>query len=99
MPKVAEKYGHTFGTSSQEDTFLNPGLSAQNMIDYDFLGQNDNGLDSVLRLGIGQQSILVSSKCDDTEIRALAEKNGIRLLPKNLISLVRPVSIAGELPA
>ena len=69
------------------------------LIDYDFIGQDGNGLDSVLRLGIGRQAILVSSKCDDTEIRALAEKHGIRLLPKNLISLVRPVSLAGELPA
>ncbi len=58
------------------------------LVDYEFIGQNSNGIDVIERLGIAQNSILISSRCEEPSIKARAEELGIKMVPKSLAGLI-----------
>jgi signal transduction histidine kinase len=58
------------------------------LIDYEFLHQQENGLKIVERLGIAQQSVLVTSRYDDQAVRQKAEELHLGILPKTLAAYI-----------
>ncbi len=58
------------------------------LVDYELLNQKQTGLDIVEELGIGSQSILVTSRYEELNIRERCEKLGIQLIPKGMAGLV-----------
>ncbi len=70
--------------SSKESLFL---------IDYEFLGQAETGLDLIERLAIQTQSILVTSRFEDREILRRCEEAKIKVLPKSLASIIPWVEV------
>ena len=62
------------------------------LIDYEFLGQDRNGLEVIEKLGIEAQAILVTSRYEEPSIRRRAERLGVRILPKSLAPMI-PISI------
>ncbi len=58
------------------------------LIDYEFLGQDGNGLEIIERLQIQAQSILVSSRYEEPQIQIAAQKLKLKILPKNLAHIV-----------
>jgi signal transduction histidine kinase len=63
------------------------------LIDYQFDSSSINGLDLVEKLSIARNSILVTSRFEETLIRERARALGIKILPKNLASVVPIFSI------
>ena len=61
------------GNSRANDVFL---------VDFEFLGQNGNGLDVVERLGCEARSILVSGRADELEVQAKCLDLKVGLIPK-----------------
>ncbi len=58
------------------------------LVDYELLNQKQTGLDIVEELGIGSQSILVTSRYEEINIRERCEKLGVQLIPKGMAGLV-----------
>jgi two-component sensor histidine kinase len=58
------------------------------LMDFELLNQNTTGLDIIAELGIGAQSILVTSRYEELHIRERCEKLGVRLIPKNMAGFV-----------
>lgn len=58
------------------------------LIDYEFLNESTTGLDLIENIKIAKQSILITSRYDDPQIRARCEKAGIKLIPKSMAGLV-----------
>ena len=63
------------------------------LIDYEFLGQKENGLDVIEKLQIKEQSILVTSRYEEKQVLERCLKMGVRLIPKNMAALI-PIAIA-----
>ncbi len=64
----------------------------QYLIDYEFQGQNGSGLDTIERLQIQGQSILVTSRYEEPQIQSKVKSLKIKILPKNLAPFV-PIEI------
>lgn len=62
------------------------------LMDYELLNQNITGLQIIEDLGIGSQSILVTSRYEETAIREKCERLGVRLIPKAMAGFV-PIEI------
>jgi len=58
------------------------------LVDYEFLGQDGNGLTAIERTGINEKAILVTSRYEDRQIRDRAKQLGVRILPKALAPFV-----------
>lgn len=58
------------------------------LMDYELIGQKNTGLDLIEALGIGPQSILVSSRFEEPKIRERCSKLNVRMIPKGMASLV-----------
>lgn len=58
------------------------------LIDYEFQGQNANGLDLIERLGLSAQTVLVTSRSDERKVRTRAGALRVKVLPKGLASFV-----------
>ena len=58
------------------------------LVDYELLGFSETGLDLIEQLSIGSQSILVTSRYEDSTIRARCECLGVRLIPKGMAGFV-----------
>jgi FixJ family two-component response regulator len=58
------------------------------LIDYEFLGNKENGLSLIQELGLESQSVLVTSHHADKEIQKRAEQNNVKVLSKALISTI-----------
>ncbi|MGZ3769745.1 MAG: sensor histidine kinase [Bdellovibrio sp.] len=74
-----------------EDWIANNPTRAKNTIyltDYELLGQSKTGLDLIDELGIGKQSILVSSRYEETAIKVRCHKLGVRIIPKGMAPLI-----------
>lgn len=81
-----------------KDWILNNKESSVNalyLIDYEFLGQKQNGLDLIEELKIAANSILVSSRYEETQVKGRCDKLGVRMIPKGMVSLV-PVTVEKE---
>jgi signal transduction histidine kinase len=53
--------------------------------DYEFVGQNQTGIDLISMTGISAQAILLTNRWDDEVVREKCQKLGIKLLPKMLL--------------
>lgn len=58
------------------------------LMDYELQGYVDTGLDVIEKLGIGSQSILVTSHFDETDVRERCTRLGVRLIPKSMVGWV-----------
>ncbi len=74
--------------SSNDSTNRDSFAATLFFIDYEFLGQADNGLDLIESCGIARQAVLVTSRYDEPLIRSRCEKLGIKILPKSLAPFV-----------
>lgn len=63
------------------------------LTDYELAGSRETGLDLVAGLGIGERSVLVTSRFEEAGILADCQRLKVRLIPKGLAGFV-PVSIA-----
>ncbi len=52
------------------------------LIDYEFIGCNESGLDIIERLNIAGRAYLVTSRHEDYHIRERSEKIGLKMIPK-----------------
>jgi signal transduction histidine kinase len=75
-----EKFAAWFRASNPTNTLY--------LIDYEFEGEKENGLDAIEKLGIAKHSILVSSHYDDKAVRDRAKALGVKMIPKTLVGLV-----------
>jgi len=62
------------------------------LVDYQFLQSDKNGLDVIEHLDIAKQSVLVTSRFDEPQVRERAKSLGVKILPKGLAPFV-PFSI------
>ena len=64
------------------------GRNALFLMDYELIGQKESGLDVIERLGIAQESILITSHYDEPSVltRCLASK--VRLIPKAIAGFI-----------
>ena len=62
------------------------------LIDFEILNHKDTGLDLIEELGIHGQSILVTSRYEESSLRARCEKLGVKLIPKSMSGFV-PIEI------
>lgn len=58
------------------------------LVDYEFLGQSENGLNLIERLEINSNSILVTSRYDEVNVQKKAIALGVKILPKSLAAIV-----------
>jgi len=65
------------------------------LMDFEISGSKDNGLDVIQELGIQRQSILVTSRYEEPEIRHRCDALSIRLIPKNMSGFV-PIKIRSK---
>lgn len=67
-------------------------LHAMFLVDYEFIGHSENGLQMIERLNLVGQAILVSSRAEDKAIQERALGLGLKVLPKSLAALI-PIEI------
>lgn len=70
----------------------NDDFSSIFLIDYEFLGQEKNGIDVIEELKIQSKSILVTSRFDDPKVKNRCENLEIKLIPKDVASFI-PIEI------
>ncbi|MGK5088335.1 HAMP domain-containing sensor histidine kinase [Bdellovibrionota bacterium FG-2] len=58
------------------------------LCDHDLSGSNQNGLDIIDMLGIASESILVTHRADQPELREKCSKMGIRLMSKTFVPTI-----------
>lgn len=68
---------------SSQDLFL---------FDYEFTAQKTTGLDAIESLSLAKQSILVTSRYEETQVRQRCEELGVKLIPKTMAGFV-PIEI------
>lgn len=66
----------------------NPGIQALYLVDFEFLRKSESGLDLIESLGIEAQSILVTSRHEDSEVVQRCLLKNIRLIPKAMAGSV-----------
>jgi hypothetical protein len=64
------------------------------LVDYELLGQARTGLELIKLLQIEKQSILVTSRFEEKELREKCNQLGLRLMPKLMASLI-PIQYVG----
>ena len=62
------------------------------LMDYELIGEVDTGLDIIKKLHLGNESILITSRFDQLEIRERCKSLYVKLIPKELAYLVPIVS-------
>ena len=62
------------------------------LVDYELLNQNMTGLDLIEELGLGDNSILVTSRYEEEHIQNRCAKLGVKLIPKGMAGFV-PIKI------
>jgi signal transduction histidine kinase len=62
------------------------------LVDLEFVGATDNGMGFIQRNGIASRSFLVTSRCDDSEVREKATQMSLAIIPKGLLPFV-PIKI------
>jgi signal transduction histidine kinase len=73
----------------------NPGALARTrfLVDYDFAGSHETGLDLIRKNSIYFQSVLVTGQTDLNELRNICASMNVRLLPKSMAASV-PIRLA-----
>ncbi len=84
---------HFFEWSKNKDFQSSPFLF---LCDYEFMGSHWNGIELIKTLDIVSQSILVTSRSENKEILAECEKQGIKLIPKEIAPFI-PIQASNTL--
>jgi signal transduction histidine kinase len=99
LANIIKKYEIKFITFSSGNKFrlwvkenINSLPHTQFLIDFDFLGQNLNGLDLIEELNIKDKSILVTSRYEESRIIENCERLNLGLIPKQMASFI-PIEI------
>lgn len=58
------------------------------LVDFEFSGQDGNGLEAIDRLGIARSSILISSRYEERSVGSRAAALGVRMVPKSLATFL-----------
>lgn len=58
------------------------------LVDYELLGQSKTGLELIKLLRIEKQSILVTSRFEEKELREKCNQRGVRIIPKMMAALI-----------
>lgn len=62
------------------------------LIDYEFIGNSDSGVDLIKELGLQEQALLVTSRFQESSIRSICEEFGVKIIPKMMSGFV-PIKI------
>lgn len=62
------------------------------VIDQEFIGQNGSGLETIEKLNLGKNAVLVTSRAEELEIQMKAKELSVKIIPKGLAALV-PIEI------
>lgn len=65
------------------------------LIDYEIIGSDKTGLDLILQENLSAQSVLVTSRFEDTQIREMVIAHHIKMIPKSY-SVTIPLEIKSE---
>jgi signal transduction histidine kinase len=63
------------------------------LVDYELLNQNATGLNLIEELNLGPQSILITSRYEEHQIRERCDTLGVKLIPKSMAASV-PIEIS-----
>ncbi len=87
------------GTDAYTSIHRSPDPSTHSLYlcDYELLGDPDNGLDLIEKLGVQARAILVTSRYEEPQVQARCAQLGVRLIPKGLAGYV-PIKICAEVP-
>ena len=81
-----------FSTSKELGSWLknHPGANKSTifLIDYELIGQKEDGVELITRLGLIDRSILVTSRFEEPQLQDRCIKIGLRILPKFLSQYV-----------
>lgn len=58
------------------------------LVDYEFLGESETGLDVIERLGIASKAVLVTSRYEEPQVAEHCIRLGMKLISKRISSLV-----------
>ena len=72
-------------TLLHDENFANDTLY---LVDYEFLGHDQSGLDLIERMGIAARAVLVTSRYEDVAIQSRCAQLGVRLIPKAITGFV-----------
>ena len=61
------------------------------LVDYELVGSETNGLETLISLGLQKQGILVTSRYEEPSVQIRCAQHSIRLIPKAMAGFV-PVS-------
>jgi signal transduction histidine kinase len=67
------------------------------LVDYELIGSTETGLDLIEELGLAKQSILVTSRYEETQIRESCLRLKVSLIPKGMAAFV-PMGISRPSP-
>ena len=70
------------------DLVKKKGLNILFLCDYEFLGSKESGLDVIEDLGLAKQTILVTSRYEEKDVRERCARLKIKLIPKPLAGFV-----------
>ena len=62
--------------------------------DFELMDKNHDGLDTIIKLGHAEHSLLVTARSEEVAIQDRCLKAGIKLLPKSLVNYVKVVCTA-----
>ncbi len=83
---------HSFSTGAAAQSWiLTEGRRALNLVclvDYEFIGQDETGLDLIDKCGIANDSVLITSRYEEKDILSRCEAMGVRLIPKGMAGFV-----------
>lgn len=92
LANVGRKIAHrSFSTLEAFEAFLagvGPEDSFVTLMDQEFSGHRETGLEFLKRKNLPGPAILVTSRFDETTIQTRAKEKGLRILPKPLMSFV-----------
>ncbi|MFA6038480.1 MAG: HAMP domain-containing sensor histidine kinase, partial [Legionellales bacterium] len=94
LPNITLKHFHHSKTLDEycKTTDLS---NHQFLVDYELLGSDEVGLALIERLNLSNRAILVTSRYEETKVRAHADKLGVKIIPKNYSPYI-PISLASN---
>lgn len=76
-----------FKTHYREKTII-PDNKILFLVDFEFVSENENGLDFIEKFHLQNSAILVTSHHDDPKVRLKSLQLGVKIIPKNIVSYI-----------
>ncbi len=77
-----------FAAISDCEKWMNSNSADLYLIDYEFLGNSESGLDFIVRMQLQGRAVLVTSRYEEASVQTRCEAAGIGLIPKGLAAYV-----------